>query len=169
MNRIPTSGYELPDLYQRDLLELMVQGPHTLYLYWEITNRKRWLVSQHFGCDWGFMPKVLRIYDVTCVHFHGSNANCHFDIETTPEARSWYIHNVSSNTSYMADLGVYTLEKQFVPLLRSKTVITPRDFPAGYGEPILSTVPEARNGVNRNWRIMPRFHENFHIYEEYAK
>lgn len=147
----------------------MIVDAHTLHVYWEVGYRKRWLSSQHFQCDYGMLPKILRVYDVSCVHFHGSNANCHFDIHTSHDANNWYIPNVHSNTSYAVDLGVYTWENQFVPLLRSKTIITPRDYPAPYGEPILPVYPEAADGRNRHGRIMPKFHENFHIYEEFAK
>lgn len=169
MSSNPTVGQELPDRYQKDLLELMVVNPHTLYIYWEISNRKRWLVSQHFECDWGAMPKVIRVYDVTCVFFNGNNANYSFDIQTSPEANNWYIQQVKAGASYMVDLGTYSYEGQFIPLLRSKTVVTPRDYSAAPGEPIIGTVPEVANGANKNQRIMPHFHENFNIYAEYAK
>ncbi|WP_438444591.1 DUF4912 domain-containing protein [Gorillibacterium sp. sgz5001074] len=169
MSRIPTEGYEVHDRLNKDLLQLMAVDAHTLYVYWEVSDRKRWMASQHFGCDWGTLPKVIRLYDVTCVMFNGSNDNGHFDIETNPESSSWYMHNLNANATYIADFGVYTWERQFIPLLRSAPVITPRDYSAVYGEPILPVIEEARDGIHRGRRIMPRFHENFSIYEEYAK
>jgi uncharacterized protein len=169
MSIIPTQGYEVHSRLNKDSLELMPVDAHTLFVYWEVSDRKRWMASQHFGCDWGQLTKVIRVYDVSSVFFNGSNANGFFDIETTAEANNWYIKPVSANTSYTVDLGVYTWERQFVPLLRSKAVITPRDYQAAYGEPIISALAEAMDGLNRGRRIMPRFHENFKIYEEYAK
>lgn len=169
MNHIPVSGYEVPERYQKDMLEVLAQNAHTIYAYWEISDRKRWLVSQHFRCDWGYMPKILRVYDVTSMYFNGSNANSFFDIQTTPEATSWYIHNLLSNATYMLDFGTYTLEGQFVPLLRSSAVATPRNYAAAWGEPLKAVVQEAADGKNAGQRIMPHFHENFRIYEEFAK
>lgn len=166
---IPTEGYEVHDRLNKDLIGLMAVDAHTLFAYWEVSDRKRWMASQHFGCDWGALPKVIRVYDVTYVHFNGNNDNAHFDIETTPESGSWYIQSVNANSSYTVDYGVYTWEKQFIPFLRSQTVVTPRDYPAAYGEPILPVIEEATDGINRGRRLMPRFHENFAIYQEYAK
>lgn len=169
MNRIPVSGYELPDRYQKDILEALVRDAHSIYVYWEVSDRKRWLVSQHFRCEWGVMPKILRVYDVTCVFFNGSNANSFVDIRTTPEATNWYIHHLNANATYLIDFGTYTIEGQFVPLMRSRAIVTPRNYPAVMGEPLVSVVPEVYDGKNVRQRIMPRFHENFRIYEEFAK
>lgn len=169
MYTIRTTGYELPDRYEKDMLQLMVRDAHTLHVYWEISNRKRWLCSQHFECDWGILPKVLRVYDVTAIYFNGSNANRWFDIETTPEARSWYIQPVQAGTTYLVDYGVYTIEHQFVPLLRSNAALTPRDSEAPWGEPLQPTVPEVRGEQPLQSRIMPHFFENFNAYSNCMK
>ncbi|MEB3101062.1 DUF4912 domain-containing protein [Ferviditalea candida] len=162
---IPTSGYEVPDRYHKDLLQLMVRDARTLYVYWEISNRRRWLVSNHFQCDWGGMPKILRVYDVTHVYFNGNNAHSHVDIELTPEAVNWYIHGVNSGATYVVDMGTYTLERQFIPLLRSNFAATPRNFKATWGEPIVSVVEEARQQTLSK-RIRPHFFENFNAYSQ---
>ncbi|WP_248929963.1 DUF4912 domain-containing protein [Paenibacillus hamazuiensis] len=163
MNTIPTAGYEVPDRYNRDLLHLMVRDAHTLYAYWEVSDRKRWLCSQHFECDWHVLPKILRVYDVTCIYFNGHNANSSFDIRTTPEANNWYIPNVHANATYMADLGTYTIHGQFVPLMRSNAAATPRDAKAAWGEPVVGAVEEVLEG-KANGRIEPHFFENFNAY-----
>lgn len=158
-----TSGYELPERYHKDLLRLMVRDAHSLYVYWEISNRRRWLVSQHFECDWGIMPKVLRIYDVTGIYFNGNNAHSRTDIEVTPDADNWYVHGVHANATYIADFGTYNLHRQFIPLLRSNAAMTPRDGKAAHGEPIVATVPEVRGGATPQ-RIPPHEFENFAVY-----
>lgn len=164
MNSLPTSGFELPDRYEKDMLHLMVQGPHTLHVYWEISNRKRWLCSQHFECDYGTLPKVLRVYDVTAVYFNGHNANGFFDIETTPEAASWYIRDVNAGAVYTVDLGVYTLERQFVPLLRSNPAQTPRNYEAPWSAPIVPAVQVEQSMGDGYGRIAPHDFENFNAY-----
>ncbi|CAG7626992.1 hypothetical protein PAESOLCIP111_02870 [Paenibacillus solanacearum] len=163
----PTSGCELPDRYEKDLLHVMVQGPRTLYAYWEVSNRKRWLCSQHFECDYGVLPKVLRIYDVTTVYFNGHNANGYFDIETTPDAGSWYIHGLIPGAVYLADLGVYTLERQFVPLLRAAPAQTPRDAEAPWGAPIVPVAPQVQHQAVG--RMAPMDFENFNLYSNCMK
>ncbi|MFB6364377.1 DUF4912 domain-containing protein [Paenibacillus elgii] len=169
MRSIPTSGFELPDRYEKDLLHLMVRDAHTLFVYWEVGNRKRWLCSQHFECDWGVLPKVLRVYDVTGVYFNGNNAHRHFDIETTPEADRWYIYGVSADTVWTVDFGVYTIRRQFVPLLRSGAVRTPRDSAAPWGAPLQPTVPEAQESGKTPARIRPYDFENFSAYHSWLK
>ncbi|WP_245954324.1 DUF4912 domain-containing protein [Paenibacillus flagellatus] len=154
------AGYEPPDAYRKDTLRLMVRDAHTLYAYWEITDRKKWLASQHFQCDWSQLPKVLRLYDVTYITFNGHNANRVLDIELTPEAQDWYATGLGAGAVYMADLGVYTWERQFVPFLRSDPVRTPRDCPAGWGEPIVAVVPEASRSHSTSY-IPPYDLEHF--------
>lgn len=149
---------ELPDRYDKDLLHLMVRDPHTLFVYWEIGNRRRWLTAQHFGCDWHVMPKVLRVYDVTGVYFNGSNSNGCFDIETTPEANNWYIHGVRAAATYVVDFGTYTWHRQFVPLLRSNFAATANDRPPAFGEPVVAAWPAIHP---YGQRVAPRWFENF--------
>ncbi|CAG7646651.1 DUF4912 domain-containing protein [Paenibacillus allorhizosphaerae] len=169
MNSLPTSGYELPDRYEKDLLHAMAQGPETLHAYWEVSNRKRWLCSQQFECDYGALPKVLRIYDVTAVYFNGHNANGFFDIETTPEAVSWYIYGLIPGAVYLADLGVYTLERQFVPLLRANPVQLPRNAEAPWGSPIVPVALQAQSQHPAFGRIVPSDFENFNLYSNCMK
>lgn len=150
----------------KDVLHLMPRDAHTIHVYWNISNRKRWLVAEHFGADWHVMPKVLRVYDVTLVYFNGHNANAYFDISTTPESSSWYVHGVKANVTYVMDYGVYTINHQFIPLIRSNFVTTPRDESEKWGAPIVSVVPEAyRTGR----RIRSYFLENFSDYSTYKK
>jgi hypothetical protein len=146
---------ELPDRYDADRLHLMVRDAHTLFLYWEVSDRRKRLAERHFECGWSVLPKIVRVYDTTNVYFNGNNANEQFDIETTPEAGNWYIHGVRAGATYAADFGTYSLDRQFVPLLRSNFVATPRDCPPEPGEPIARFGLEnfsayahaARNGV----------------------
>lgn len=163
MNPIQLTGYELHVPYGKDQLQLMPRDAHTLYVYWEVSDRRKWLTAQHFQCDWGQLPKVLRVYDVTSVYFHGSNANSYFDIETTPEAINWYIPGLQANTTYLIDYGVYTWERQFVPLLRSNAVTTSRDTAADWGEPLVA-VSEHLPGEHARHRIPPHLFEHFQPY-----
>jgi hypothetical protein len=147
--------YVIPARYERDLLHVLVRDANTIYVYWEIGNRRRWLASRHFQCDWGVLPKVLRIYDTTGIYFNGYNAHGYKDIETTPEAQS----GLNGNATYIVDVGTYNLGRQFIPLLRSNPVVTPRDRQAGPAEPLVGVVDQAARGVQQ--RIEPHFPENF--------
>jgi hypothetical protein len=154
----------LPMYYYHDSLHLMVRDCCTLYAYWELSSRKRALLSRHFQCDWQFMPHILRVYDVTLQYFHGNNANRQFDIELDANAAEAWIYGLSPATTYVADFGTYTLERQFVPVLRSNFVETPRNTPAQWGEPLVPVFrPEVKEG-----RTMPKMFENFMSYAAYC-
>jgi hypothetical protein len=163
LNILSGAEFETPVRYHKDILHLMTRDTHTLFVYWEISNRKRWLISQHFGCDWGQMPKVLRTYNVTALYFDGHNAHAQFDILTTPEADNWFIHGVCADSSYIVDYGTYTREHAFIPLLRSNAVATPRDANMNSGAALLPAeiqVKEDAAGI----RIEPQFFENIQPY-----
>lgn len=157
------SGMELPDRYHKDMLQLLARDAHTLFAYWEVSDRKRWLCAQHLECDWGALLKGLRLYDVSAIYFNGSNAHRQINALTPPEAGNWYFHGLQAGATYLADFGVYTPEGQFVPLLRSLPAATPVDRPAGWGAPLQPVVPEAR-AAGRAGRIMPHDFENFNAY-----
>ncbi|MFD0697925.1 DUF4912 domain-containing protein [Paenibacillus sp. GCM10027628] len=168
MQILPLAGLELPDRYHKDLLHLMIVDAHTLYVYWEISNRRRWLVSQHFECDYGAMPKVLRVYDVTCLYFNGSNAHSYRDVTTTPEASNWFLRDLGADRTYVVDIGIYSWEREFIPLLRSNCAATPKSAEAIWGEPLRSVVPEALADPIAN-RIQPHFFENIQVYSPYMR
>ena len=161
MDKRNTHG--LPEHYHHDALHLLVRDAHTLYVYWELSGRKRALLSRHFQCDWQFMPRVIRVYDVTLQYFHGNNANRSFDMEVGDDADSAWIGGLSPATTYVADYGTYTLEGQFVPVLRSNFVETPRHAPAGWGEPLAPELPASET----DGRIRPAMFENFMSYAAY--
>ncbi|MBP1966764.1 DUF4912 domain-containing protein [Paenibacillus aceris] len=129
------AGYEVPGRYYKDLLHLMVVGANSLYAYWEISDKRRWLVSQHFECDFSVMPGIIRLYDVTHLIFNGHNAHAYWDTTTLPEANHSYLHQAHADRNYIVDIGTYTWEHEFIPLLRSNCVVTPKDSEAGWGDP----------------------------------
>ncbi|MEF3306131.1 DUF4912 domain-containing protein [Paenibacillus sp. GYB003] len=153
MQQLVPESYEPPGAYRKDMLRLLARDAHTLYAYWEISDRKKWLASQHFECDYGQLPKALRLYDVTHLLFNGHNANRTIDYPLTPEADNWYITGLEADRAYTADLGGYTWERQFVPFVRANVVQTPRDRPASYGAPLASVAAEA--SVPRPTRYIP--------------
>lgn len=139
----------------------MVLGAHSLYAYWEISDRRRWLVSQHFQADYQVMTSILRLYDVTDLIFNGDNAHASWDMQAQPETNNWYFHQLSANRSYMVDIGTYTWERAFIPLLRSNCAVTPRDAEAPWEAPAAASQPEGSDS--------PLFYENIQAYFPYAR
>src|SRR5207249_9749123 len=69
---------------------------------------------------------VLRFYDISLIHFDGTNAHHTFDIDIGLEARGWYVHLWAAEKSYCADLGFVARTGRFHAITRSNIVHTPR-------------------------------------------
>jgi hypothetical protein len=135
-------------LIRNDTLCLLIQNPTTLYAYWELSERKRSLVDQHYSADWRELQPTLRLYDVTGLSFDGSASGTirQYSVEGCD---SCYLGELEANRAYVADLGIWNRYEQFIPLLRSNTVHTPSicahkleaDIPASEETPILVILP----------------------------
>ena len=123
------------------------------------SNRKKWLSAQHFQLDWSVIPKMIRIYNTTDLFFDGTNANHFFDIPVG-ESLSWHVQHLNPDSTYVADFGTINIFGQFVPMIRSHAVKTPRNSIVGYGAPIVGTVSEVQKN-NSQERIRSAFFENF--------
>lgn len=106
-------------------LVLMVRDPHRLFAYWEVDDFKRKLVSEHFQTEWDNLPFYLRIHDVTDLMFDGYNSHSVSLIRVRPQSDNWYLNQVSSGRSYVADFGTTTWQGEFFALVRSNVVQTP--------------------------------------------
>lgn len=153
--------HQPPARYHRDKFRLTVQGASRLYAYWEVGNRKRWLIAQHLQCDWSEMAKGIRIYDVTWIHFDGQNANGMRELGTAAEESERWIEGLQPNTTYMADFGVWTRDGQFLPLVRSNAVHMPRDGAPQPEEPLPE--PRSVDSAAETGRVQPRYFENFEV------
>ncbi len=119
--------YQIPERYNENYLVLLVRDPHCLYAYWELTGEQRQLITREFGCDWGEVPLLLRLYDVSGLNFDGRNAHGFSDVSVHALAENFYLRELAANKGYCVDLGVITPDGRFIMLLRSNIVSTPRD------------------------------------------
>src|SRR5439155_429871 len=96
---------ELPDRYGRTELVLMVVDPSLLFAYWEVTSEGLREAQVALGAEMKGARAVLRFYDISLIHFDGTNAHHTFDIDIGLEGRNWYVHLWTAEKSYCADLG----------------------------------------------------------------
>lgn len=156
----PLTGYELAGLYHKDILQIMARTHDSIFAYWELSERKRWLLSQYFECPYEHLQTALRLYNVTGVYFQGGNAHRYKDVELGISQSKIYVSALEPEATYVADFGAYTKEKQFVPVIRSNSLHLPRIGVCGDGAIPIGVVDEAR--IERVWhRVSPQFHENF--------
>lgn len=121
---IKIDEYGLPS-YNTTRLVLIAKDPFWIYAYWDIASRDVDRIRGELGGSLEGSKVVMRMYDVTCIDFNGTNANHWFDIEVG-NANSWYINLWHDNASYCADLGIRTNSGRFFPMARSNFVHTPR-------------------------------------------
>src|SRR6059036_2335402 len=117
---------ELPDHYGRTELVLMVVDPLLLFAYWEVTPESLGQAQDALGAEMEGARAVLRFYDISLIHFDGTNAHHTFDIAIGLEARNWYVHLWTAEKSYCADLGFVARTGRFHSITRSNVVHTPR-------------------------------------------
>jgi hypothetical protein len=124
----PEEIFFLPESYGETRLLLLTVNPFLVHASWEVTEadlKKSPLPPEREQA----MP-VLRIYDVTYIHFDGANAHSFFDVEVDLRTRNWYVPLWSPEKSYIAELGLKAPGGSFHPLARSNVAHTPRAWPS---------------------------------------
>ena len=122
---------DIPDRYGRTELVLMVMDPLRLFAYWEVTPESLRQAQDALGAEMDGARAVLRLYDISLIHFDGTNAHHTFDIDISLEARNWYLPVWTAEKSYCADLGFVARTGRFHAITRSNAIQTPRDGVSG--------------------------------------
>ena len=97
-----------------------------LFIFWELLEVKKELVSDYFNRPFNSYPKVLKIYDVTHILFNGSNAHHVQEIILKDGQGESLLKELQPNRCYITELGIKRSENEFFPLLRSNAVHIPR-------------------------------------------
>ena len=116
----------IPDHYGRTELVLMVMDPLHLFAYWEVTPESLREAQDTLGAEMDGAGAVVRFYDISFIHFDGTNAHHTFDIDIGLEARGWYVPVWTADKSYCADLGFVARTGRFHAIVRSNVIQTPR-------------------------------------------
>ena len=119
-----------PDYYGRTETVLMVVHPFLLFAYWEVTPESCRQAHETMGPEIDGARAILRMYDISLIHFDGTNAHQVFDIDIGLEARGWYIPIWTADKSYCADLGFLARTGRFHSISRSNVIQTPRSTPS---------------------------------------
>lgn len=99
--------------------------PRKLLLYWEVSDLPKKILELFFNLNFESLIPVVRIYDVTDIHFNGKNAHHIFEITVPYQNGHWFIKGLVANRSYVAELGINLSNQKFFPLLRSNSIQTP--------------------------------------------
>lgn len=111
-------GAPIPVHYGRDRLVMMVRDPHWVFCYWELEGQACEDLKRRHGRD---------IFDQArwTLRLQRTGASHPDDIDIQPEAGNWYI-NVHDDTEYSAELGIVARTGEFLALVGSNRVRTPR-------------------------------------------
>jgi hypothetical protein len=118
--------HEIPSNYNDTRMILMVRDPYWLYTYWNVNTDTKSQIAAG-GRNFEQLQLILRVYDVTDLNFDGTVSNYFFDINLNHYTNNWYINVAQSNRSFCVDLGYITENGQFMMIVRSNIVTTPRD------------------------------------------
>jgi len=127
-------GLPLPDNYGLDRLVALVRDPRWIYSYWElhgaIMPSLRDTRGQNFidSCAW-----VLRL--------HRIHENVAIDMEIDPSTGNWYL-NVGGPGTYQVELGLLSPDGEWISLLASYIVKTPRTSPSDLIDEEWGSLPE---------------------------
>ncbi|MDP3789466.1 MAG: DUF4912 domain-containing protein, partial [Candidatus Omnitrophota bacterium] len=140
--------YDLPSRYNTTNLTLISRDPHFIHAYWEISPSSVETLRNKIDAEFNRIIYTLRMYDVNCVHFNGSNANHWFDLDFDPNnTNSWYVNLWCDNVTYCGEIGAKLPDGKFVPITRSNTVTTPRKAQSHRAEEIWMKVDDRSSGA----------------------
>jgi hypothetical protein len=114
----PEEG-KLPAAYGTGKLRLMARDPHWLYAHWDLTDEQQ----KRFNGLSADHHLIVRVSPVPASG--GPPAEAH----THPESRHWFMHVEHAGTEYIAELGYYTVNNQWVTVAASGPAVTPADMP----------------------------------------
>ena len=120
-------GFCFPHGYGDNRIVILARDPWWIFSYWEVRGDKEEEILRkiEFAGDQK-QKSVLRVYDVTDIHFNGRNAHTYFDIDLAGLANSWYINVGKPDRAWIVDIGIVTKKGDFYLLARSNVIKTPR-------------------------------------------
>ncbi|GMA63328.1 DUF4912 domain-containing protein [Alicyclobacillus fastidiosus] len=109
----------------RSRIVAMVKDPSTLFVYWEVDELSKRLLTNHFQSEWGTLPLFLCVYDVTNCWFDGYNAPLVAKHRVSHDADNWYLHQLMPQHNYVVHLSTTTFHDQLFCILSSNVVKLP--------------------------------------------
>jgi hypothetical protein len=107
----------MPVVLKRDFIQLLLQSPHRLYLYWTFARDPHATLREAFGA----LAAPYRLA-VRLVNVEGGED---FLLDAPRERAQWF--EVYPRHVYRAEVGFHAAGRPFVRLLSSNTVTTPPD------------------------------------------
>lgn len=119
------AGEGLPKFYGKDRLVLMTRDSHCVFAYWELTPQKEAYWQEQIGQDrWSQGVNVLKVNKFS---YDENKIQESFHISLKNDSHNWYVHINESDRVYQVELGRLLEGGDFVSMITSNKVKTPRD------------------------------------------
>ena len=97
-NAKPVEYYDLPYRYNQTLIKILAQTPHSLFLYWDISDDDRQNMIKAYGDNFFYETKPVLLV-------HNKTQNYSFEVEVDDFTNSWYLRTPTSNCTFEVELG----------------------------------------------------------------
>ncbi len=114
---VEAKGGHLPEAYGTGKVLLLAREPHWLYSHWDLTREQQR----------GYNARSVHHHLVLRVHAEADSGQPEVEQHVHADSRSWFIHVNGAATRYVAELGFYQGEEEWVSIGSSSAVTTPAD------------------------------------------
>lgn len=90
--------YDLPYRYNQTVIKVLAQTPHSLFIYWDISDVDRLSLTEKYGEN--FFNETRPVLLV-----HNQTLNSKFEVEIDDFTNSWYLKTPTSNCVFNIELG----------------------------------------------------------------
>ncbi len=97
-NAKPIEYYDLPYRYNQTVIKILAQTPHSIYIYWDISDEDRNNMIKKYGENLFYDTKPILIV-------HNQTQNYSFEVEIDDFTNSWYLRTPTSNCVFNIELG----------------------------------------------------------------
>ena len=111
---------DLPVKYEQDSINLLVRDPHWIYVYWDISEKRKNLLLHEFGNE--FISKSVPVLKITNI-----SRNESFYVRINEFSTNWYVNVPDANSIYVAEIGRKISDAFFISMLNSNSIVTPGD------------------------------------------
>ena len=94
----PVEYYDLPYRYNQTIIKILAQTPHSIFLYWDISDEDRQNLIDMYGDNFFNITKPVLLV-------HNKTQNYSFEIEVDDFTNSWYLRTPTSNCVFEVELG----------------------------------------------------------------
>jgi len=109
---------KLPATYNEDAMTLLVQGPDTVYVYWDLSEHHWAIISRHGRA-------MLKLYRFGGPDADTAQMSLSQEVAPPPFGSNWYFYKVQPDEGYFCEIGYLQEDGEFLPVLRSNYVHTP--------------------------------------------